>query len=159
MKGLRSDACAVLTLLALAATVGCSDPGGNTDDPGPVALRLFALADAEPGPEELERWFEPELLASRGVPLLDALDGIAGSGSPTLLAVETAPGAEEAFVDLAVSLPGGGRAVYNVKLRRLGEDGWRIAWFQGPGVEWPPREERGASLTTSAPPGTPDAGW
>ena len=155
----HSTAGLILALLGLAAFVGCSAPELDPNDPASVALQLFTLADAEPGQEELDRLFDPDALANRVVPLLDALDGITGSATPSLLGVETAPGTDEAFVDLELALPGEGRAVYNLKLRRFGQEGWRIAWFQGPGVEWPPRNRRGASLTTSAPPEPPADGW
>ena len=154
-----STAGVVLTLLGLALIVGCSAPEFDPTDPGSVALQLFTLSDTEPGPQELDLLFDPDELANHVVPLLDALDGIAGSAAPRLLGVETAAGTYEAFVDLELALPGEGRAVYNLKLRQFGQEGWRIAWFQGPGVEWPPRNRRGASLTTSAPPEPPTDGW
>ena len=156
---MRGKTCAVLASLGLLVAAGCSNTQLDPDDPGSVALHLFALAADEPDQEQLATIFDPDMLSQRGVPLLDALDVIAGSAAPDLLGVDTAPGVDEAFVDLAVALPGEGRAVYNVKLRRSGELGWRIAWFQGPGVEWPARGRRGESLTTSAPPEPSSDGW
>lgn len=149
----------VLALLGLAVVVGCSGPEPDPNDPGAVALHLFTRAANAPDPAELLEIFDPDGLADRKVPLLDTLDVIAGSSSPELLGVDIGPDSDEAFVDLAVELPGEGRAVYSVKLRRLEEFGWRIAWFQGPGVEWPTAGRRGAGLTTSAPPGSMGDGW
>jgi len=146
-------------LLGLLALAGCSAPEPDAHDPESVALRLFALPAAASTVDPLAAVFDPLQLSGGRADLLDALDGLAAPATPTVLGMQTAPEGAEAFVDLEVELPGSGRAVYNVKLRRLGEQGWRIAWFQGPGVEWPTRNPTGPSLSTSAPPQPPSDDW
>lgn len=159
MNQAPSKARVLLALLGVAATVSCGGRPPDMNDPGVVALQLFALAADAPEQEQLESLFDPDPLSSQVVSLLEALDMLADSAPPDLLRVETAPGADEAFVDLTVELSGGGRAGYSVKLRRLESDDWRISWFQGPGVEWPRLGRRGAGLTTSAPPESRSDGW
>jgi hypothetical protein len=155
VKHAHSTTGKLLLLLGLLTVAACSVPAPDPQDPASVALQLFALSESDPGAEELRAWFDPDLLTDQNVALLDALDGISESAAPNLLGVESEPNSQEAFVDLEIELRGAGRAVYNVKVRRIGEDGWRIAWFQGPGVEWPSRNRKGAGLTTSAPPEPP----
>ena len=159
MKQALSTTGALLLLLGLMTVAACSAPAPDPQSPASVALQLFALCGTEPEPEELQAWFDPDFLEDHDVELLDALDRISESAAPNLLGLESDPNAQEAFVDLEIELRGAGRAVYNVKLRRIGAEGWRIAWFQGPGVEWPSRNRKGAGLTTSAPPEPPSDGW
>ena len=149
----------VPALLGLALVAGCSAPELDPNDPGSVAQHLFTLATDGPAQEELATIFDPEVLPEHPVALLDALDAIADLEDPELLAVDSSPDTDEVFVDLALALPGEGRAVYSVKLRHLEQAGWRIAWFQGPGVEWPDRGRRGPGLSTSAPPEPATDGW
>jgi hypothetical protein len=121
-------------------------------------MNLFVVAGEQNRPAELDSVFDPVSLATGEVALLDALDALAGSPPPELTGVHLSEGEEEAFVDLDVELPGGGRASYNLKLTTGTDGGWRIAWFQGPGVEWPPSGGRGNGLTTSVPPGVESGG-
>jgi len=142
-------------ILALAVLAGCTAeaPPPPAGTPGAAALRLFSLAGEEDRSAEFETIFDPDALADRRVALLDALDSLAASPAPQLTGVSAPEGADEAFADLSVELPGGGRAFYSVMLLASPAGTWRIAWFQGPGVEWPRRGRRGDGLTTSVPPG------
>jgi hypothetical protein len=141
-----------LLLLGLAALAGCDSSAPDPDDPGAVALRLFRLAGDEPPAPELESLFEPDALKRSPVSLLDALAALPAGAEARVRGVEQATGGRQAWADLSVELPGGGRADYTVQLRATEGRGWRIAWFQGPGVEWPVSDPGGAGLSTSAPP-------
>lgn len=145
---------AIAVLVCTIALCACAapHPSPTAEDPGAVALQLFSLPEEPPQEGALAQIFDPDALSGGRVSLLDALEALAGFPPPELLAVEAIEGDEEAFADLAVELPGGGRAAFSVKLRRLEAEGWRVAWFQGPGVEWPSRGRRGESLSTSSPP-------
>lgn len=141
-------------VLALALIAGCAEKPDAVpqDGPGAAAMNLFTLAIEENRPAELDSAFDPGSLDGGDVALADSLDVLAGLRPPELIGVYSSDDGVEAFCDLAVELPGGGRATYNVKLSASPDGGWRIAWFQGPGVEWPRRERRGDGLTTSLPP-------
>ena len=143
-------------LLALALLSGCA---GETDPAAAAALELFELAQgADPGPEVLAVRFDPPPGDERDQALLlDALASLAALPVPHVVGVERPPGEpEDAFVDLESTLAGGGLARFTVRLA-AGEDGlWRVGWFQGPGVAWPPRGRvRNEGLTSSAIPKAP----
>jgi hypothetical protein len=139
----------------LAACGGGGDVGPADTDPAAAALRLFELAPAdEPTDEQLRALFEPAPDDDGRAALLDAL-GALGTTTPRVVEVVQPAGPADAFVDLAARLPSGGEARFSVRLRAAEPGSWRVIWFQGPGVEWPPRStRRGDGLSSSAPPGT-----
>jgi hypothetical protein len=147
-----------LTLAGLLAA-SCGSPTLDRDDPGSVALSLFELSHRELHQAELEALFEHEALAEQSVSLRDALGRLPPSAEPRLLRTDPSPDGQEVYADLALELPGGGQAAYTVELRAAVDGGWRIAWFQGPGVEWPPSGGSDPGLTTSAPPHPRPGRW
>ena len=158
MSRRRPALCGALVLPGLLLAAACGGPEPDPQNPASVAVHLFALAGREPAFEELAATFDAKTLEAWQGPLLDNLDALSRLGAsepPEVLGVDRVPGTPEAYVDLAAELPGRGRADCSVLLRSTGETGWRIVWFQGPGIEWPPRSRRDAGLTTSAPPGAP----
>ena len=59
---------------------------------------------------------------------------------------------EDAYADIVAEMEGGSEARFSVRLRPVDSESWRVIWFQGPGVEWPPPTRRnGDSLSTSMP--------
>lgn len=146
-------------ILALALILcGCSDkkPAGAPTGGGPeeTGAGLFALArQREPERETLERLFEDLRDEQRLAALYDALSALRDATDPVPLRVEHLDGLGRAVVDFSADLPGGGAAEFSVQLEQAGEGRWKITWFQGPGVEWPPRPgPRGAGLSTSPVP-------
>jgi len=138
--------------------VGCGDAGAPPTDPGPgdAALLLFDLARiAEPTGEELAAVIEPVPAGGKRATLLDELSKLAGVTALHVVEVSQPAGPGDAFVDLEARLPEGGIARFSLRMRGSEPGGWRVAWFQGPGVSWPPGKSRpGESLSSSAPPGT-----
>jgi hypothetical protein len=146
---------------ALALLLPLAACGGADDTPqGPAAtaaLGLFELARIdEPSDELLSETFDPAPGRDGRAALLDALGGLATAIEPQVVAVLQPEGPADAFVDLTAGLPGGGLARFNVRLHSPQPGSWRVSWFQGPGVAWPPRSApRGAGLSSSHPPETP----
>jgi hypothetical protein len=142
----------------LAALLACGDGNGDrVDEPGAAALRLFEVARVdEPTDEQLRATFVSVPREDARAVLLDALAALARPEELVIVDILRPAGAEDdAFVDLAAPLPGGGVAHFNVRLRTAEPGSWRVSWFGGPGVEWPPSPaRRGDGLTSSAPPGT-----
>lgn len=144
----------VLVLLATFAACGGPDGERHGDDPGGAALRLFELARIdEPTDDQLRGALDQLPHPDRRGVLLDALAALAPVEDPRVVEVVQPAGPEDAFVDLAAGLPGGGIAHFNVRLRSVEPGSWRVSWFRGPGVEWPPsRAGQGQGLSSSAPP-------
>jgi len=147
-------------LAALLLVAGCAACGRGADGetgPAAAALALFTLSrGADPQGQMLETTFDAPPPADDRAALLDALELLAAVEEPRVVDVQTPAGPQDAFVDLDAALPGGGLAHYTVRLRASAEDSWRVSWFQGPGVEWPPpRRMRGDGLSSSAPPESP----
>ncbi len=145
---------AVAALVSLSA--GCTGPGrAAREEPGPaaVARQLFERArQPERDPAWLERAFDPDLLRRHRAGLLEALAALAAIGPAGRPEAEPAA-PDEFLVALDAGLPGGGVARYTVQVRADGAGGWRICWFAGPGVEWPPPARPSSDgLTVSAPP-------
>jgi hypothetical protein len=141
----------------LAVCLGaCSAP-----EPGPVeaAREMFRLArERPPAAERVDALFGSETRGARRAALLDALEHLAGLSEPQLSGVETMSDLRRTAVDLYAELPGGGIARFSVQLEAIGDEGWRVRWFRGPGVEWPPaRPRRDEGLSSSAPPAV--ASW
>ena len=140
--------------------VTCTACGWNADgEPGPAAaaLELFELArEVDSQAERLETTFDALPPADDRAALLDALELLGAVDVLRVVDVQLAAGPQDAFVDLDASLPGGGLAHYTVRLRASEVQGWRVTWFQGPGVEWPGSERRRSDgLSSSAPPAAP----
>ena len=144
-------------LLLVATCTACGRGGGVEPGPSDAALELFALSrGADPQGEMLEATFAAPPPADDRAALLDALELLAAVEDLRVVSVQTPAGPGDAFVDLDATLPGGGLARYTVRLRTSEEDSWRVTWFQGPGVEWPPPPRvRGDGLSSSAPPDSP----
>jgi hypothetical protein len=142
------------TVALLAACGGAEAPGG---DPGPeaAARRLFELAGVtEPTDAELAGVIGPVPGEEGRAALLDALGALAGATDLVVVEVSRPGGPGDAFVDLEARLAGGGIARFSLRVRASEPAVWRVAWFQGPGVTWPPAGRRqGESLSSSAPPG------
>ena len=64
---------------------------------------------------------------------------IPGKPAPRLITAEMVESMKDGsvIVDLAARLPGDGSARFSVVVERVAAD-WRVTWFQGPGVGWPP---------------------
>jgi hypothetical protein len=147
-----SAAAAVIALLALTA---CSD-GEPPGPPGPEqrALQLFEPSlREEPVAAEVALLFGAELDGAARAALFDALAALPDSPVIEAVASEEMEVLDRMVVDIKAGLPAGGSAKYSVQLEQTDGGGWRILWFQGPGVEWPGQgRTRGDGLTTSAPP-------
>jgi len=143
----------VPTSILLIAVASCAAPPRVGHGPGETALALFDLAQAdEPTETELEILFEADRDLEARAALLDALSGLPPVASVEVVAIQPT-GELDAFTDLVGQLDGGGEARFSVRLRAGEPDSWKVVWFQGPGVEWPPRaRRRGDSLTSSMPP-------
>jgi hypothetical protein len=145
---------APLALLATLAACGGPDDRRGKDDPGLAALRLFELARVEEPTDPQLRGALDRVPGENGrAALLDALAGLTPAEDPRVIEVVQPAGPEDAFVDLAAGLPGGGIAHFNLRLRLVAPGSWRVSWFRGPGVEWPPAVAgAGQGLSSSAPP-------
>ncbi len=145
--------------IALLGLCACAPELPTEHSAGSAALRLFELAGVdEPTDLQLAAVFDPVPDTDGRGALLDELSGLAGTVSTVVVGVQSFAGADDAYVDVAAALPGGGEALFNVRLRRLptppGEaPEWRVTWFQGPGTEWPGAGGRGDGLSNSARPG------
>jgi hypothetical protein len=154
----RRHAAAFLFVICLAGSLAACRATPDPDaGPSRAALRLFELARVEdPTDEQLGRLVDPVPRDGALASFLDALSGLGTAADPEVIAVSRPEGPEDAFVDLAAELPGGGSARFSVRLRASGAETWRVSWFQGPGVEWPTsRAGRDQGLSTSAPPEAP----
>jgi len=142
-------------LVVLAACGGESDDPTGPPGPGEVAASLLEVTSLDDPPgEKLAVLFEPDSLVGERTALLEALSGLPASLDPEIKAVERPGTGDTAFVDLAAELPGGGSARVTVRLSAHETGAWKVTWFQGSDVEWPPpRTRRGESLTTSSHPG------
>jgi hypothetical protein len=142
----------VVVLVAVAAA--CAEPDRAPASPDEAALELFRLAGQDgPDPDRVDRLFGPPVDARRRAALHDALERLREASEPVVqqtLALEE--GGRRVIVDLAARLPGDGSARFSVVVERVAAD-WRVTWFQGPGVGWPPGpQRRDAGLSTSPPP-------
>jgi hypothetical protein len=151
--GARRAGALVVALLCLAGG-GCGRGERDSTGPGPAALRLFDLARGEePGPDRLGASFDPVPGEDDRAALLDALSALAPAREPRVVQITRTGGPDDAFVDLEADLAGGGLARYSVRLAEVGPDDWRVRWFQGPGVDWPPfAAGPGEGSRSSAPP-------
>jgi hypothetical protein len=147
---------ALLALLATLAACGGRGDERGADDPGGAALHLFELAHVdEPTDDQLREALVRVPREAGRAALLDALAALTPAEEPRIVEVVQPAGPEDAFVDLAAGLPGGGVAHFNVRLRLVEPGSWRVSWFRGPGVEWPPSATgTGQGLSSSAPPET-----
>ncbi len=148
---------AILFLLpfVLLATTACNDEGRPPASPADAALELFRVArQTEPDAGRVERLFGPPADDLRRAALHDALEQLGVAAEPRVLAVLALEDEQRrVVVDLAARLPGEGSASFSVVVERVGED-WRVTWFQGPGIGWPPeRRRKDPGLSTSPPPG------
>jgi len=143
---------APLALLAILVFGCCRPPAPPT--PEDVALQLFELArQEEPDPRLLDACFGPLPDESARAALLDALEPLAAASAPRVVARETLPDAGVVVVDVVAGLRGRGSADYSMHLEGSDEEGWKVRWFRGPGVEWPrPGRPAGQGLTSSRPP-------
>ena len=140
-------------IVAAAAVLACAC-GRPVSEPVPVdpaeaAVReLFALAaETDPSAERIETLFgafEGETPAH----LYDSLSALSSAGPARLLRREELPGLDRLVIDLEAELGTDGTGAYSVQLEPAG-DTWRVVWFQGPGVAWPPHSRRGDGLTSS----------
>jgi hypothetical protein len=144
-------ACLIAALAAIPACTGpeIHEPAG----PEPCALALFDLSrEGEPDPAEVERLFGPEPDGARRAALLDALGALAEADAVRVVGTQELALLNRVAVDLVADLAGEGPATYSVQLEPREPNGWRVTWFGGPDVEWPPsRRRRGSSLTTRSP--------
>jgi hypothetical protein len=152
-------AAAILPVLSCClALLACGRAG--KPDPGPeeTALELFELARAPlgEGPDDaaLVTMFGVEAGDPARVSLLEALDALAGAGTPSVVSVQPLDTLHRVAVDLEAESPAGGSARYSVQVERGAGGGWVVRWFQGPDLGWPAeRPPRGEGLTTSSGPG------
>lgn len=145
----------LVTIVACAlTTAGC--PGDSPDAPpldpaARAALEVFDLAQRDdPDGERLEALFGP---FEEGPPadLHDALGALAAAGPPEIVGRERIEDLDREVVDLEAPFDGEGTGRFSVQLTvRENGDGYRVTWFQGPGVDWPPRRRpRDDGLSTS----------
>ena len=150
-------ASAALLLLGAAA---CHVPGGpaapaplDPHDPAAVARALLAPGLDPDDDRAIERLVDPRARDRAPAALVDALLALRPVAPATILAVEPLEGLGRTAVEAELPLAGGGTARVALDLRRT-DDGWRVGWFAGAGVEWPPTPRgRGTGLSTSAAPG------
>jgi len=144
----------VVALLAI-SLVSCRSPGTSQSGPEQAALDLFALAGENPRDDlRVDGMFELGPDDPGRSELLDALDELADAGPPQITDVQPLPGLGRVAIDLYAELDGGTIARYSVQLEPGAGGGWKVRWFQGPGLSWPRRRvPRGEGLTTSGPPG------
>ena len=82
--------------------------------------------------------FAVEATGAGRAALLDALETVAPTGVPELVALDGGDDEPTAFAEVAMDTPHGARATYRMKLV-LAQDRWLIVWLAGPGIEWPAR--------------------
>ena len=145
-----------VSVLLIIAVCSCAEDGPDKQA-GAAALDQFELAHVdEPTDDVLRERFHPAPGADGRAALLDALGTLVAATELQVVEILQPEGPGDAFVDLTARLPGDAVARYNVRLHVVQPGSWRVSWFQGPGVEWPPRRAgRGAGLSSSAPPETP----
>lgn len=152
----------LVALLALGLT-GCDGSAQDEhDEHGPagrLALELFELPlDPDPGPELLEPLFGPEVAAADGkdrADLLDALNQLPRNGAPRIDRIEELPGLDRTAVDLVAQVAGNGEIHLSIQLEQVPQGAFRVVWFRGPDLEWPPQPRpRGDGLTSSTPRGS-----
>lgn len=142
-------------VLCGAAASGCREKlPAPAAGPADVALELFELAALdEPTVEQLDRRFGTSMDDQLRAALYDSIAALRPAQEPEVTRVTELDGLGRSAVDLSAGLPGGGRARYQLQLVGPLDGSWRVLWFQGPGVEWPPpRRPDGEGLTTSPPP-------
>jgi hypothetical protein len=149
---------AAAALAACAALAGCSSC--RTEEPGPLAdaeataVALFSLAAAgDDDPSRIAEVVQEDLAASHRVPLLEALDGFRAVTDVRARGAEPLDALDRVTVDVEGTLPGDAVAFYAVQVARVPDGTWRVVWFAGPGVEWPPgKGGSNGSLSSSRPP-------
>ncbi len=147
----RATPWAVVALTAL--SLACSsreptDPAG----PGQIATSVFELArdDGLDGPAA-ESLFGTEIPDGQLPWLLDSVAALAHFGPPEVEGIQEIA-ADVSMVDLRASTPGGGTATFSFQVEGNPTEGFRVTWFAGPGIEWPPpRRRRGEGLSSSPP--------
>jgi hypothetical protein len=154
---MRSSARLLAGGLAL-AVAACIAPEDGGSEQGDAALRLFDLARIdEPTDEQLQAVIAEVPAADRRAQLLDALAALADASDPRVVEIVQPAGPGDAFVDLTARLADGGEARFGVRVATVEPNAWRVRWFQGPDVDWPPsRRPQGDALSTSAPPPSTD---
>ena len=143
------------TVVLLVAATACQDQGQAPSNPEQAARELFRLArQNEPDPDEVDRLFGPAVDARRRAALHDALELLRDASEPRVLdTLALEDGERRVIVDLTADLRGDGSARFSVLVEHVAAE-WRVTWFQGPGVGWPPeRRRRDEGLSTSPPPG------
>jgi len=158
---------ALLGMLLVAVWLSAAGCRGAVDEPasGPLtdpedaALALFALAPAttaeEPDLAPVARVVDERRWRDDPGALLDALEGLRGVERVRVLGSERLEGLDRWVLDLEGLLPGPTLANFSVQVERFEDEGWRVVWFRGPGVEWPGRARpRDEGLSTS--PGSAD---
>ena len=139
---------ALTTLLLLAGASGCGPDAPEPTGPERVVLELFALS-ADPGEDDLLRLFGPESDGRRRAVLADSVELLRPAREPRIVGLEEIEGPRRVVIDVEAGLDGGGAGLWSVQVDTVA-DGWRVTWFQGPGVEWPPaRQRRDDGLSTS----------
>ncbi len=143
-----------MACLALAAlSLGCPSrtpiaPAG----PEQVAISVFELArDEELDGPAAESLFGEGISDSRLAGLLDSVAALARFEHPEIQGIQ-AIGGDAGIVDVTATTPGGGTAAFSFQVEGNETEGFRVTWFAGPGIEWPPsRRRRGDGLSSSPP--------
>jgi hypothetical protein len=152
---LNAQRLALATLLLLSLAAGCkpAQPEAVTAEGG--ALLLFATAkESEISEEQLHQLFGEVGDAGARAVLLDALQELSVAGDPQVVDLQELAALDRTVVDLEATLSGGGVASYSVQLQPTPAGLFRVTWFAGPGVEWPPPpRRRGQGMSSSHPPG------
>ncbi len=147
----RASAWAFVALTALSLACSSRAPTAPAS-PDQAATSVFELArDEELDGPAAESLFGTEIPETRLASLLDSVAALAHFGLPELGGIQKI-GADVSVVDLTASTPGGGTAAFSFQVEGNPTEGFRVTWFAGPGIEWPPpRRTRGEGLSSSPP--------
>ena len=151
MRSLDSLSLAALAGLSLAlAAPGCGPAAPEPSEPERLALELFRAA-AQPERERLDLLFGPATDEAARAVLADSVERLLPAREPRIVGMEELDGPDQVVIDIEAGLEGGGSGLWSVQVETA-DGGWRISWFQGPGVEWPPSRRRRDEGLSSSPP-------
>ncbi len=132
------------------ATAGCGAAAPEPSEPERLALELFRTA-AHPEKERLDVLFGPASDEAAGAVRADSVERLLPAREPRVVGMQELDGPDQIVIDIEAGLEGGGSGLWSVQVETA-DGSWRISWFQGPGVEWPPSRPRRDEGLSSSPP-------